>query len=127
MDRRAFLVGSGIAAAGMAVQPAVSQSPPAPGQAQAPLAPGDIAAAARLRKQFLDEFDPAYVENVIVPLFLVSVYDGERLWLPMIGVEFTKENALPYDLWGLLSETLEARAARRRHRVPAGAGEARTA
>jgi hypothetical protein len=25
--------------------------------------------------------------------------------LPMIGVELTKENALPYDLWGLLSET----------------------
>jgi hypothetical protein len=23
----------------------------------------------------------------------------------MIGVEFTKENAIPYDLWGLLSET----------------------
>ena len=23
----------------------------------------------------------------------------------MIGVELTKENALPYDLWGLLSET----------------------
>ena len=33
------------------------------------------------------------------------VYDGERPHLPMIGVEFTKENALPYDLWGLLSET----------------------
>ena len=35
----------------------------------------------------------------------MSVYDGERLSLPMIGVELTKENALPYDLWGLLSET----------------------
>ena len=51
------------------------------------------------------EFDPAYVENVIVPHFLVSIYDGERLSLPMIGVELTKENALPYELWGLLSET----------------------
>ena len=71
MDRRSFLVGSGVAVAGMAAQPALSQSPPVPGQAQAPLAPGDIAsAAARLRKQFLGEFDPAYVENVIVPLFL---------------------------------------------------------
>ncbi len=59
----------------------------------------------KLRKQFLAEFDPAYVENVIVPHFLVSVYDGERPSLPMIGVELTKENAIPYDLWGLLSET----------------------
>ena len=32
-------------------------------------------------------------------------YDGERPYLPMIGVELTKENALPFDLWGLLSET----------------------
>jgi cytochrome P450 len=103
MERRSFLLGGAAAAAGMVVQPAVSQSPPIPGQ---PIAPGNIeSAVARLRKQFLAEFDPAYVENVIVPHFLVSVYDGERLFLPMINVEFTKENALPYDLWGLLSET----------------------
>ena len=50
---------------------------------QQPLAPSDIEAAVeRLRKQFLAEFDPAYVENVIVPHFLVSIYDGERLSLP---------------------------------------------
>ncbi len=103
MERRTFLAGSAAAVVGMATQPALSQSPPAAGQ---PLAPTDLASAvARLRKQFLAEFDPAYVENVTVPHFLVSVYDGERLWLPMINVEFTKENALPYDLWGLLSET----------------------
>ena len=103
MERRAFLIGSAAAVVGMATQPALSQSPPAAGQ---PLAPTDLASAvARLRKQFLAEFDPAYVENVIVPHFLVSIYEGERLWLPMINVEFTKENALPYDLWGLLSET----------------------
>jgi hypothetical protein len=103
MERRAFLIGGAVAAAGMVAEPALSQSPPAAGQ---PLAPSDIeAAVARLRKQFLAEFDPAYVENVIVPHFLVSTYAGERLWLPMINVEFTKENALPYDLWGLLSET----------------------
>ena len=33
------------------------------------------------------------------------MYEGEKLWLPMIDVKLTKENALPYDLWGLLSET----------------------
>ena len=103
MERRAFLLGGAVAAAGVVTQPAIAQSPPIPGQ---PIAPGDIeSAVVRLRKQFLAEFDPAYVENVIVPHFLVSVYDGERLFLPMINVEFTKENALPYDLWGLLSES----------------------
>ena len=103
MERRAFLVGTAAAATAITAQPAASQSPPAAGQ---PLAPGDIeAAVARLRKQYLAEFDPAYVENVIVPHFLVSTYAGERLYLPMIDVKFTKENALPYDLWGLLSES----------------------
>ena len=103
MERRTFLVGSATAVAGLATLPAASQSPPAPGQ---PLAPSDLqSTVARLRKQFLSEFDPAYVENVIVPHFLVSTYEGERLHLPMIGVEFTKEEALPYDLWGLLSES----------------------
>ena len=103
MERRTFLAGGAAAVVGMATQPALSQSPPAPGQ---PLAPTDLASTvARLRKQFLAEFDPAYVENVIVPHFLVSIYDGERLSLPMIGEEFTKENALPYDLWGLLSDS----------------------
>ncbi len=108
MERRSFLIGgatafTGGAVVGLGIVPAGAQSPPAPGQ---PLAPSDLAAAvARLRKQFLAEFDPAYVENVIVPHFLVSIYQGEPLLLPMIGTDFTKENALPYDLWGLLSET----------------------
>ena len=67
MERRAFLLGGAVAAAGMVTQPAISQSPPIPGQ---PLAPGDIeSAVARLRTQFLAEFDPAYVENVIVRIF----------------------------------------------------------
>jgi hypothetical protein len=109
MERRTFLTGGTAAAFGLATGPAYAQyfddawrkSP-----TRQPLAPADIeAAVVRLRKQFLAEFDPAYVENVIVPHFLISVYDGERLFLPMIGEELTKENALPYDLWGLLSET----------------------
>ena len=63
MERRQFLFGSAAAVAGMATQPAATQSPPATGQ---PIAPTDIpGAVARLRKQFLGQFDPAYVENVI--------------------------------------------------------------
>ena len=44
--------------------------------------------------------------------FLNTIYYGEKLWLPMIDVKLTKENALPYDLWGLL-----ARLGTRRHRT----------
>jgi hypothetical protein len=106
MERRAFLMSGAAAAAGLIAEPALAQSPPAPGQ---PIAPSDLeSTVARLRKQFLAEFDPAYVENVIVPHFLVSTYDGERLWLPMINVEFTKENAIPYDLWGMLRKVWKA-------------------
>ena len=102
MRRRAFLIGSASAAAAVTSQPALSQSPPVPGQA---LAAGELAAAAaRLRAQFLKDFEPAYVENVIIPHFLVSVYEGERPLLPLIDVTLTKENALPNDLWGLLSK-----------------------
>ena len=106
MDRRSFLVGGTFLATGMATRPAEAQSPPIPGQTAAPLAPSEIeAAVVRLRKQFLAQFDPAYVENVIVPYFLITVYHGETPVLPMIGTELTKENAIPWDLWGLLSET----------------------
>jgi hypothetical protein len=103
MERRTFLTGSAAAAFGISSRPAASQSPPVAGQ---PLAPTDLMAEiARLRRQYLGEFDPAYVENVIVPHFLVSTYQGERATLPMIDVKLTKENALPYDLWGLISES----------------------
>lgn len=103
MERRAFLTGTAAAVVGATGTPALAQSPPAAGQ---PIAPTELqATAARLRAQFAKEFDPAYVENVIIPNFLVSIYQGERPVLPMIGVELTKENALPTDLWGLLSKS----------------------
>ena len=69
MERRAFLVGGAFTVAGMATGPVSAQyfdnawvkSPP-----QQPLSPADIeSAVARLRKQFLAEFDAAYVENVM--------------------------------------------------------------
>ena len=80
MKRRAFLIGSASAVAAVSGGPASSQSPPVPGQ---PLAASNLASAAtRLRAQFLKDFDPAYVENVIIPHFLVSIYQGERPPLP---------------------------------------------
>ena len=107
MERRKFLTGSAAAVVGASASTSqamyLGHDPAAVRQ---PLTPSELeAAVARLRKQFLAEFDPAYVENVIVPWFLNTIYYGEKLWLPMIDVKLTKENALPYDLWGLLSET----------------------
>lgn len=103
MRRRTFLIGASATAAGMAIHSAASQTRLAGDQV---LAPGDVeSAVARLRKQFRAEFDSAYVENVIIPYFLVSMYGGERPTVPMIDVKLTKEKALPYHLWGLLSET----------------------
>ena len=69
-----------------------------------PLPPGDLdGAVAKLRAQYVAQFDADYVDNVVLPSFLNSIFDGERPVLPMIDVALTKENALPYDMWGLLS------------------------
>src|SRR3954464_6670469 len=80
MKRRTFLTGSAATATALASQPARSHyPPPATGQV---LGPNDLAAnAARVREQFLKDFDPAYVENVILPYFLVSTYTGA--WIMM--------------------------------------------
>ncbi|MGO4444860.1 hypothetical protein AB4Z42_16010 [Mycobacterium sp. 2YAF39] len=58
---------------------------------------------ARLREEYPD-FDADYVDNAIAPFLQNSVFDGQRPVLPMIDVALTKENALPSDLWGLLSD-----------------------
>jgi hypothetical protein len=57
----------------------------------------------RFRASIPANFDHDYVEKAVIPFFLTSFYEGERPMLPMIGVNFTKENALPYDLWGLIT------------------------
>src|SRR5580704_17221120 len=68
--------------------------------------PTDLeSAVSLLRKRFGTAFDRTYVENVIIPNFLASTYEGERLFVPKIDLKFTKENALSRDLWGLLSES----------------------
>jgi cytochrome P450 len=56
----------------------------------------------RFRAAIPVNFDPDYIEKVVIPFFLTGVYEGERPALPMIDVNFSKENALPYDLFGLL-------------------------
>ena len=94
MKRRTFLAGGATAVAGLSTQCAHAHYPP-PTHGQ-PVAPSDLqSVAARLRAQYLKEFDPAYVENVIVPNFLVSVYDGERPCLPMIDVSSPRRTPFP--------------------------------
>lgn len=47
-------------------------------------------------------YDPAYVEHVVMPFLHESFYRAETAPVPMIGEAFSKQYALPYDLWGLL-------------------------
>jgi hypothetical protein len=94
MNRRSLLATS-IAASGL-VSTRVSATE---------ISPPDIAAAlARFRATIPSNFSREYVDHVVIPFFLTSFYEGERPNLPMIDVTLTKENALPFDLWGLLYE-----------------------
>ena len=66
-------------------------------------APDQIAATIqRMLASIPKDFEPDYVRNAVLPFFLTSFYVGERPVLPMIDVNFTKENALPFDFWGLI-------------------------
>ena len=95
MERREVLFGSAAAAvAGLLY-----------GHAQAAEVPPEIVAAVeRFRASVPSNFSQDYVEHVVIPFFLTSFYEGERPLLPMIDVNFSKENALPSDLWGLIYE-----------------------
>ena len=57
----------------------------------------------RFRETIPANFDHEYIEKAVIPFFLTSFYEGERPMLPLIDVNFSKENALPYDLWGLIT------------------------
>src|SRR5687768_18211509 len=94
MERRVFLKGA-------ATAPAVLSGP-----ASATAPAGDLESAlASFRATIPSNFDGDYVEHAIIPFFLTSIYEGERPALPMIDVTLTKENALPFDLWGLLYQS----------------------
>lgn len=67
-----------------------------------PVPPGNLDVA-KIRAQYVEQFDAEYVDNVVLPSFRNSIFDGQRPVLPMIDVALTKENALPSDMWGLLS------------------------
>jgi cytochrome P450 len=94
-DRRTFLAGAALSTTGLLPSEAVAQNAPN----------ADLAAAlARFRAAIPSNFNSEYVEHVVIPFFLTSFYEGERPILPMIDITFSKENALPFDLWGLIYE-----------------------
>lgn len=102
--RRAFITSGAGAVAGLTALAGCANSSPT--EVTAPASDDEMAAAiAKVRAQYLAEFDGDYVENVILPWYLNTFSEGQRPVLPMIDVALTKENALPYDLWGLLSES----------------------
>jgi len=102
MRRRSFITGSAAAVTGLSAGPAFPQSAP---MERRPLTVTELeSSAAQIRTKFSQGFDPEYVENAILPFFLVSVYQGERAMLPMIDETLSKENALPTYLWGLISK-----------------------
>lgn len=62
----------------------------------------------RLREALPTAFDLPYIENVIFPALVTSVYQGEKESLPMLDEEkLNKENALPYFFWGMLYDSWE--------------------
>jgi hypothetical protein len=106
LERRTVLKG-GAAAFGMigsgASAATIAAAKPAAGEAaQSPLPEQLLTAVERFRATIPADFDPDYVEHAVIPFFLTSIYEGERPMLPTIDVNFSKENALPYDLWGLI-------------------------
>jgi hypothetical protein len=107
VERRTVLKG-GVAAAGMFGSGASASMVAGVKQASADAPPSSVpdqilAAFQRFRETVPANFDHEYVEKVLRPFFLTSFYEGERPMLPMIDVTFSKENALPYDLWGLIT------------------------
>lgn len=90
------LIGSGASTVATAVPAAAEPTPSSQAEEQI------FDAVRRFRATIPPDFETDYVEHVVIPFFLTSVYEGERPTLPMIGVDLSKENALPADLFGLI-------------------------
>jgi hypothetical protein len=84
------MLGSGASASMLAsVEQASADTP------QSSLPDQILTALQRFRETIPANFDHEYVEKVVRPFFLTSFYEGERPMLPVIDVDFSKENALP--------------------------------
>jgi hypothetical protein len=94
VERRALLLGAAAVTAGALSSPASAK----------PAAPDFSAALEKFRATIPGHFDRDYIENAVIPFFLGSIYAGERPVLPMIDLPLTKQDAIPYDFWGMLYE-----------------------
>src|SRR6201994_935669 len=107
VERRTVLKGSaaavGMLGSGASASMLVSPEPASAAAPASPLPDQILAAVRRFRASIPANFDHEYVEKAIIPFFLTSFYQGERPMLPRIDVAFSKENSLPYDLWGLIT------------------------
>lgn len=96
VSRRGLLIGAGAAAIlGAQVTSAAAQM-------GAPPAGYGAAGMGQLREMFPTTYDPAYIQNVVMAFVRTNLYAAQRPFLPMIDETLSKENALPYDLWGML-------------------------
>jgi hypothetical protein len=109
VERRTILKGGaaavGLLGSGVPVAVLAGAGPASAAPAQSPSATEIATVIERFRASIPVDFDRDYVEKAVIPFFLTSFYEGERPMLPMIDVNFSKENALPFDLWGLIYDS----------------------
>ena len=96
VSRRGLLIGAGAAAI------LGAQATGAAAQMGAPPAGYGPAGMGQLRDMFPTTYDPAYIQNAVMAFVHTNLYAAQRPFLPMIDETLSKENALPYDLWGML-------------------------
>jgi hypothetical protein len=83
MDRRNLLKGAAVTSVGLFAERARAADAASPNEVGAALQ--------RFRESIPSNFNRDYVEHVLVPFFLTSVYAGETPLLPVIETEFSKE------------------------------------
>ena len=121
MKRWTFLAGGAATATALASHPARSHY--IPSEMHQPFGPNDLAAnAARMREQFLEDFDATSIENAL---------PGQHLYrratlTPDERSQLDKSERSPGRFLGPNQRDLEARPGRRGHRLPHRPGEART-
>jgi hypothetical protein len=79
-----------------------AQATGAAAQMGAPPAGYGAAGMGQLKEMFPTAYDPAYIQNAVMAFVHTNLYAAQRPFLPMIDETLSKENALPYDLWGML-------------------------
>ena len=113
MERRRFLTGVGVAALLPVAGGATAKDQSLGDGTAAGQAPDLSAALQKLRATIPSHFDREYVNNAVVPFFLGSIFADERPILPMIDLPLTKQDAIPWDFWGMLGHPHRGRG----HRV----------